>query len=168
MSNRPNYQVYGGGQSLLIALGLDSTILDLRKEMEQATGISTEQYPIESLKSLGGLANSAAVFGQDAKRHSQRFLTFFLRNDRGPGMLLFVRTLTNKKIVEINCKPADSIHNVKRRIQDETGIPPEQQRLLFAGKELEDNMANFQNFLNSEFVTHPRSYLDWLRYPKSK
>ena len=117
-----NHPVYGGEKALLIALGLDSTILDLRKEMEKVTGTSTEQYPIETLNSLGGLANGAMVFGQDTGCRNDRFLTFFIRNDKGAGMLLYVQTLT-REIFEFNYKPADSVDSVISKIQDELDIP---------------------------------------------
>ena len=146
ISYMPNHPVYGGEKPLLIALGLDSTILDLQKEMEKVTGTSTEQYPIETLNSLGGLANGAMVFGQDTGYHDDRFLTFLIRNDRGAGMVLYVRGLTGK-IVEITYKPADSVDSVISKIQDELHIPSDQQRLIFKGEQLECGKANFQRFI---------------------
>ena len=74
------------------------------------------------------------------------------RTPRGP-MFVTIKTIDGA-ILQVFVKPNDTIQMVKSRVQDLIGMPPEQQRLIFCGKQLEDGRTLSDYDIQREFTMH--------------
>ncbi|XP_018603657.1 NEDD8-like [Scleropages formosus] len=68
-------------------------------------------------------------------------------------MLIKVKTLTGKEI-EIDIEPTDKVERIKERVEEKEGIPPQQQRLIYSGKQMNDEKTAADYKIQGGSVLH--------------
>lgn len=89
-------------------------------------------------------ARSPSFFSPWARQRREEPILQRVVRLRG-GMQLFVKTLTGKTVT-VDVEPGDSVETLKHKIQEKEGVPPEEQRIIFGGKQLqgEKTIADFE------------------------